>query len=158
MLVVADSSALLALAACRRLDLLERIFTEVRVPQAVFSEVAIEGKPEGEALRNYLSGKVVSVDLDAFVIGGGDLGRGELEAMALCKHLRADFLLADDRKARNAAKANNIEVVGTLGLLIVAKRRGMVDALSPLVARMVSSGIRISERLIKETLALAGEA
>lgn len=157
MLVVADSSALLALATCQRLDLLERLFTEVKVPQAVLEEVVIEGKAQSETLREFLAARVVSVHRAACTISAGDLGRGELEAMALYKQLRADFLLVDDKRARNVARENHIEVIGTLGTLLLAKRRGMVEALAPLVERMVASGIRISERLIRDTLSLAGE-
>lgn len=44
MLIVADSSALVALALCGGLELLDRLFEDVRVPQAVYDEVVVEGK------------------------------------------------------------------------------------------------------------------
>ena len=113
MLIVADSSALVSLANCRCLHVLGNLFDEVKVPQAVFDEVVIEGKPEAEALHSYLKGKVVSVDLTQFVIDAGGLGRGEIEAMALYKRLHASLLLVDDKRARKVARLNKIEIVGS---------------------------------------------
>jgi len=60
-------------------DALDKVFDKVNVPQAVFDEVIIPGKPEAEILRNYLEGKIVNIDLAGFVIDAGGLGRGELE-------------------------------------------------------------------------------
>jgi hypothetical protein len=59
MLIVADSSALVALALCDGLELLSRLFAEIRVPQAVYDEVIVEGKPAAQMLQNYLKGKVM---------------------------------------------------------------------------------------------------
>ncbi len=83
MLVVADTSALLALAACESLELLDALFHEVRVPPAVFRECTEAGKPSADVLGSYLRERVAEVNLEAFVIAAAGLGRGELEAMAL---------------------------------------------------------------------------
>lgn len=55
MLIIADSSALVALAICDGLRLLDQLFEEIKVPQTVFNEVAVEGKPVAEILRQYLT-------------------------------------------------------------------------------------------------------
>jgi uncharacterized protein len=55
MLIIADSSALVALAVCDGLPLVDRLFEAVKVPQAVFDEVIVEGKPAAEVLRAYLA-------------------------------------------------------------------------------------------------------
>jgi len=59
MRVVADASALLALAACDGLHLLDALFRTVQVPRAVFRECTVPGKPEAERLAGYLRDKVV---------------------------------------------------------------------------------------------------
>ncbi|MCI5131743.1 MAG: hypothetical protein D3904_09505 [Candidatus Electrothrix sp. EH2] len=64
MLIIADSSALVALALCNELELLDRLFAEVRVPQAVYEEVIVEGKPAAQTLQVYLQGKIVPVPLE----------------------------------------------------------------------------------------------
>ncbi|CAN2042013.1 hypothetical protein GMMP15_660056 [Candidatus Magnetomoraceae bacterium gMMP-15] len=63
MLIIADSSALVALALCKGLEWLDQLFDEVKVPKAVFKEVVIAGKSETNTLRKYLTGKTASVDL-----------------------------------------------------------------------------------------------
>jgi predicted nucleic acid-binding protein len=158
MLVVADTSALLALAACESLGLLDVLFHEVRVPPAVFRECVHPGKPGAELLDTYLRERVVDVDLNQFVIAAAGLGRGELEAMALYKKIRADRLLLDDNRARKVAQLNGLRVVGSVGVLLLAKSEGYIPLVLPLLDRIQSAGIYLSAAVIEEVLRLAGEA
>jgi predicted nucleic acid-binding protein len=103
MLVVADTSSLVALAAAGSLNLLDRLFQEVRVPTAVETELLIPGKPPFADLQEFLRGKVLTVDLTRYVIAAPGLGAGELEAMALYKALSADQLLVDDDRPKGRA-------------------------------------------------------
>ena len=157
MLIVADSSALIALAICDSLVLLDQLFDNIKVPQAVFNEVIIDGKPVANTLKAYLKGKVISVDLTAYVINAGGLGRGELEAMALYRYLQADYLLIDDRRARKVAKINQMTITGSQGILLFAKQQGLITHVKPFLDKLRTSNIRISERVITKTLKLAGE-
>lgn len=158
MLVVADTSALLALASCDSLLLLDALFREVRVPPAVFRECTVADKPEAERLTKYLRDKVIEVaDLSDFVIAATGLGKGELEAMALYKRLQADFLLLDDSRARKIAHLNNVEVIGSLGVLLLAKVDALLPAIKPRIDAIQAAGIYLSESLVAEALRLAGE-
>lgn len=157
MLIIADSSALVALAVCDGLKLLDQLFEEIKVPQTVFNEVVVEGKPEAESLRIYLANKTVAVDLTNVVVTSGGLGQGEIEAMALYKALDADYLLIDDRRARNVARLNRITITGSQGILLLAKYKGLITNVKPFLDRLSESGIRIDERLIQKTLLLANE-
>lgn len=157
MMVIADTSALIALAACRSLHLLEELFDDVRVPPAVLKECTVTGRPEADALLVYLSSKVVEVDLALFVIATPGLGRGELEAMALYRKLSANLLLVDDQRARKVARFNGMNVVGSVGVLLAARQRGKVSSLRPLLEAIQRAGIYISHELVAETLRLAGE-
>jgi len=157
MLIIADSSALVALAICDGLKLLDCLFEEIKVPKAVFNKVVIEGKPAAEILWVYLSGKIALVDLTNVVVTSGGLGQGEIEAMALYKTLHADYLLIDDKRARNVARLNNITIVGSQGILLLAKHKGLISNVKPFLGRLAVSDIRIDERLIRKTLLLANE-
>jgi len=157
MLIVADSSALIALAICDSLVLLDQLFDDIKVPQAVFDEVIIDGKPVAKTLKEYLNGKVVSAELTVYVINAGGLGRGELEAMALYKQLQADYLLIDDRRARKVAQFNQITITGSQGILLLAKQQGFITHVKPFLEQLRTSNIRISERVIMKTLKLARE-
>ena len=158
MLVVADTSALLALVGCQGLPLLDGVFGEVRVPRAVFDECTVFGRPGADVLEEYLRAKVTDVDLSELVIAAGGLGRGELEAMALYKRLGADRLLIDDRRARRVAQINRVEVIGSIGVLLLAKRAGLVPAVRPLLGAIEAAGIYLSERVLTEALRLADES
>lgn len=129
----------------------------IAVPQTVFNEVVIEGKPEAENLRIYLADKTVSVDLTNVVVTSGGLGQGEIEAMALYKALDADYLLIDDRRARNVARINHISITGSQGILLLAKYKGLITNVKPFLDRLAESNIRIDDRLIRKTLLLANE-
>jgi hypothetical protein len=157
MLVVADTSALVALAACDALALLDDLFQDVRVSPAVLRESTVAGKAEAERLEAYLRGRVVEVDIKDFVIAVSGLGQGELEAMALYKHLHADRLLVDDYRARKVAHMNEIEVIGSLGVLLRAKESGLLAEVRPFVFAIQAAGIHYSEQLVIEALRLAGE-
>lgn len=89
MLIVADSSALVALAACDALEFLTALYDDVKVPQAVYDEVTVSGKSEARSLAKFLQERIVMVDSTQFVFAAGGLGRGEIEAMLLYKNLAA---------------------------------------------------------------------
>jgi uncharacterized protein len=157
MIVVADSSALVALACCDSLELLADLFREVRVPEAVFRECVVPAKPESRRLETFLRGRVLAVEFEVLPSVGSGLGPGELEAMALYRELSADRLLADDSRARKAALALGMEVVGSLGVLVRAKQLGLLEAVLPAVAKAQTAGIYYSQELISRALHVAGE-
>jgi predicted nucleic acid-binding protein len=157
MLVIADSSALVALALCGGLDLLDQLFDEIKVPQAVYQEVIVKGKPAAQTLQTYLQGKVIPVSLSSIIITGSGLGQGEMEAMALYKTTHADYLLVDDSRARKVARLNKITITGSLGILLLAKHRGIIKQVKPHLDQLRQTNLRISASLIQRTLSLARE-
>lgn len=157
MLIIADSSALVALATCSALDILVSLYETVNVPQSVYDEIASPYKPQGMALANFLQGRIVRVDTRQFVLSAGGLGQGEIEAMALYKLLGADLLLIDDRRARLVAEANQIQCIGTLGALLQAKRKGLVGEISSYINALSASPLHYQEALLQKVLQLAGE-
>jgi predicted nucleic acid-binding protein len=158
MIVIADSSALVALSICECLPVLDTLFVEVKVPQAVYDEVCIFGKSESQALTVYLEGKVYNALVDKHIEKPNGLGKGELAAISLYKHLSADLLLIDDARARKVAYLNNLEVIGSLGVLLLAKQKGLINAIKPCINRLRSSEIFISEHLLEKLLVVANES
>src|SRR6266540_1542778 len=114
-------------------------------------------KPQSNALRSFLSGRGVKVDTSQWVLTAGGLGRGEIEAMALYKQLSADMLLIDDHRARVIAEHNQINCIGALGLLLVAKQRGKIDQITPYIQKLRNSSIHYGDILLDRVLKLAGE-
>ncbi len=157
MLIIADTSALIAVATCNGLDWLDVLFTEIQVPQAVFKEATTQGKPQANTLKSYLANKVIDIDLSNFIIATQGLGSGELEAMALYKHQNADNLLIDDLRARKAASYNKIKIIGSIGILLLAKDKGLIPAIKPYLELIQQSEIHIGKELIQQALTLAKE-
>lgn len=78
MIIVAGASPLVALAVCDCLHILENLFEEVKVAQAVYDEVTVEHKPAANKLNDYLQDKVSNLTLDDYIISGDTLDEGEL--------------------------------------------------------------------------------
>lgn len=159
MIVIADSSALVALSICNVLDLLEPLFDDVKVPQAVFDELTLsDNKPESRALRSFLIDKIISISPDlAMIKKTNGLGKGELESIALYQQLNADLLLIDDARAKKVAYLNNLEVMGSLGVLLLAKHQGLILEIRPLLENIKQSNIFISDSLLEHILKIADE-
>jgi len=153
-MIIGDSSALVALAVMDRLSLLEEIFDEIFVPQAVYDEVSIDNKPQSLKLELFLADKIIQVKLDISKMG---LGQGELEAITLYQNTKADFLLIDDRRAKNFAKLNGIEVIGSLGVILLAKEKGLIESVRDDFKKLLDSNLFISQSLIDKILKEVGE-
>ncbi len=153
MIIIADSSPLVALATCHSLWLLDNLFEQVKVPPAVFQEVTIPGKSQAKILQSYLASKVTAVELSNYSLNQiQSLGQGELEAMALYLQLTADFLLIDDAKAKKVASVNHIEVIGSLGVLRLAKQQGLINEIKPLIEIITTTNIYLSKAVITKVL------
>jgi predicted nucleic acid-binding protein len=156
MIIIADSSALVGLATCEALFLLDKLFDIVQVPKAVYEECTIKGKSVADILENYLKNKVVDV-----TIGNIDLpeslGKGETQAILLYKQQVADYLLIDDNRARKIAKLNDCKVIGSLGILLLAKQKNLIPLVTPYLEILENSFLFLNENLIEQVKKMAGE-
>jgi predicted nucleic acid-binding protein len=158
MIVICDTSPIIALSVMNKLDLLERLFKEVIIPASVFSELNVTNKPEAQQIIAWAHGKVVSTtNMHLMRSFNLLLGTGESEAMALYFEKEADFLLIDEKKGRKIAIYNKINIVGSLGILLLAKQKGLILEIRPLLNQLQQSYIRISDELYKKTIELAKE-
>jgi predicted nucleic acid-binding protein len=157
--IIADSGPLISLARVELLSLLQGLFGVVRIPETVMREVtqgAAEGRAGAADVRAATWIEVVRVDPVA--MAGYELlvDAGEAAAIALAK-AEGGLLLMDDNRGRRLALRLGLAVKGTLGILVLAKRRGHIERVSPVLEMLLSHGIRISQRLIDATLSEVGE-
>ena len=155
MILIADSSALIALAVIDKLEILEELFGEVYVPRAVYDEVSHQSKGESEKLARYCKDKVLDITSDVNL--NITLGIGESEAIILYKEKRADFLLCDDKKAKKFARNFGVNVIGSLGILLKAKEAKLILEVSPLIEKLKLSQIFIDDKTFELVLNMAGE-
>ena len=144
---VVDTSCLIGLEGVARLDILQALFDPVIVPPAVAREF---GTPlpwlRVEAPTNHTLISALKMLLD----------EGEAEAIALASELGHTIVL-DDSQARAAARNLGLKVVGTIGLLLKAKRGGVIPSVRPVIEDLELHGFYLSAALREEALRLAGE-
>ena len=158
MLIVSDTSPLIALALCDKLDLLDKLFDQVCIPLAVFNELAIPDKPEAAKITEWARNKIVSVKDTATVKALSlNLDLGESEALSLYWETSADFLLIDEKRGRTIALRNGAKIIGTIGILFAAKQRGFITLIKPFLEILIRNGFRISNVHYHQYLERAGE-
>jgi predicted nucleic acid-binding protein len=157
MLIAADTSALVALSAIRRLDLLRRLGPEVWLPPAVVKELITDGdgwKNAEEAQAEFAKREWLhpwTTEFTRLPTSSSKLGRGEIEAVSLAFEFNGTCLI-DERKGRAFASAHGVPVIGALGVLCRSKRDGLVAEIKPLVMNMVLCGIIYAPDLISRVL------
>jgi predicted nucleic acid-binding protein len=155
-IVVPDAGPLIYLGGAGHLELLRSLYAEVVVPRVVIDEIVIAGagltgaREVGAA--TWLRVEEVAPDPGLLAL----LDPGEAAAIPLADRLHAT-LLADDAGARTVAAQRGIPVVGTLGVLIAAKRKRLLSEVAPVIAHMESLGMFVSAGLREEVLRIAGE-
>jgi len=156
--VIANNTPLVALWVLGRLDLLRELYDEVLIPQAVYEEfVATERAVRQAALENAPWIRPVSLanPQRARIYIGLDLG--EAEVLTLAEERAARLVIIDELKGRRYAQRLEMPLTGTLGLLLLAKERGLVANLAPLLVELQEAGLYLGAALIDRALRLAGE-
>lgn len=132
-----------------RTDILESLFEKVIVPSAVVREC-----PSGigpcvvEEIQNRALVDALNLQVDI----------GESEAVALAIENPGCILILDDKKARRVATSMGVQVVGTVGLILRAKRLGIVPSVTKVLDELDVVGFRMSGALRSEAIKLAGES
>ncbi|MGE5263649.1 MAG: DUF3368 domain-containing protein [Acidobacteriota bacterium] len=157
--VVLNTTPIIALALIGKLDLLQQLYGQVLIPPAVRDEI-LSGGPKGSGVAelqksNWIRTTLLTDPSRADLIS--DLDRGEAEVIALAKELNASLVIIDEHLGRQHAKRLGLKLTGTIGVLLEAKRKGLVPVVKPLLEQLVRGGIRLSDALVMEALRLAGE-
>lgn len=163
-IVVADTGPLIALGRVECLKLLHDLYQDVLIPPAVRDELHLgSGRPgarqSAEALEQgwlqvqELSAGSAQALSDLMLV----LDPGEAEAILLAEEMNCKFLLIDERKGRAIANRRGVPVVGIAGVLLAAKKRGLIDAVMPILQNMEQAGYRMAAGLTKEIARLARE-
>ena len=158
MLIVSDTSPIIALAVCGKLDLLDKLFDQVYIPQAVYNELAIPDKPKSREIIEWAKNKVIPAkNRTAISALSLNLDPGESEALSLYWETKADFLLIDEKRGRIIAIRNGIKTIGTIGILLFAKQRRLISLVKPFLDILMNNSFRISDILYNQILERTGE-
>ena len=89
--------------------------------------------------------------------GNGERDKGESKVIALAKEQNINTVIIDELKGRKIASRHNLTVIGSLGILVIAKKQGLISNVKNLMAEMENYGIRIGDYLKDQVLEKAGE-
>jgi predicted nucleic acid-binding protein len=158
MMLVADASPIISFARAERLKLLQQVVSTLWIPEAVFQEIVVEGKPGATEVRQGGWIRLQAVMQTERVVGlPRKLGRGEREAILLAEELQG-ILLVDEPSARQEAVRRNIPLLGSLSILREAKLQGLIPEVKSHLDALQATGFRISDALYARFLREMGES
>ena len=157
--IVINTSPWIALSICGKVSLLRSLYAEVYMPLGVREEI-LQGVEKGIGIKELEESTWVKVEkvIDAEKVKLlYELGQGEAEVIILAKERKIKRVLIDEKVARLQATVLGLDVIGTLGLLLKAKKSGIVPAISPLIKKMLRKGIWIGDTIVEGILKEAKE-
>ncbi len=156
---IVNASPLILLWKADYLYLLPELAEVICVPETVKREIQAkdEGTPIVQALRDdtkfsIIEDRDITPDLWAW-----DLGCGETQVLIHAKGGSAQRAVLDDMEARRCAKAQGVTVIGTLGIIGRAKRKGIIQRARPVIHHLCEVGLYASDELVKWVLSEVGE-
>lgn len=158
--VVADASPLIVLFKSGLAGLLPGLFSEVVVPVPVRREVEAHGKVDAVSTGLANAGWATSVgDLPIPpLIAAWDLGVGESSVLAHAMRQHGMWAILDDRAARTCARTLQIRTPGTVGMIVLAKRRGLIPSARDALAKVTDAGCWLSADVVRAALIESAES
>jgi predicted nucleic acid-binding protein len=161
LIVVSNTSPIINLAAVGHLNLLQQLYNEITIPEAVYREIVIVGAGQAGShevqTASWINTRTVS-NQTGITLMEIELDRGEAEAIALAAELSADLLLLDERRARRIASRLGLRYIGVLGVLLDAKNRGDLTAVKPVLEALITqAGFWVSTDLYARVIEASGE-
>ncbi len=147
--VLADTSCLIALTKIDAIHLLQRLYGQIYITEEIAREF-------GESLPEWI--KIQRVEnLGYQQILSSFLDPGEASVLALAFELDNVLLILDDLKGRKEAERLGFRITGTLGVLYKAKETGLINKIKPYIDKLATVGFRLSPNVIDEILKISGE-
>ena len=159
-IAVVNTSPIIYLSSINQLSLFKKLFNEVYIPDAVKQEVLSGGRDsfgvkeiktekwlKTKKIRNKLAKEYLLTEIDD----------GEAEIIILAEELKAGTIIMDDKLGKRVAKLRDIKVVGTLRILVAAKKKGLITEVKPLIEKLKENGFWLSNNVYKAILREAKE-
>lgn len=147
--VISDTSCFIALDRINKLEILHHLFDTILTTPSVQQEF-------GKALPSWISIKEATnhdkiIELEAI------LDKGEASAIALALQMKDSVIIIDEKKGRKIAKSYNLQVIGSLKVLLIAKQKGVIDKIYPIIQELESENFRFSKVIVDQVLSEANE-
>jgi predicted nucleic acid-binding protein len=159
MIVISDTTPLISLMKIGHLDLIHQLFGEIQVPEAVFKELTSNNRFQNESKQieecPYINKvKVVDIKSVELLRKASGLDLGESEAIILSDYVNASYLLMDEAKGRKVAQKMGIQIMGTIGMLMIAYKEKLLskEEIISCIHILKNSGRHISEKLYEQLM------
>jgi predicted nucleic acid-binding protein len=148
-IVISDTSCLILLKKINEIELLKISYGKIFVTDVIASEFG-EELPAWITIKNATDPNIIKTIQQL-------VDPGEASAFALALEMPETLLIIDDGTAKKVAKSLGIKTTGTLGVLIQAKKRGLIVSVKPILAKIAATDFRITQKLVNKVLELTGE-
>jgi len=156
-IVISNTTPIISLASINRLDLLEKMFSKIVIPEAVYNEI--------KAKQHYGYSEIDNAFIEVQKITGylykdfllKELDAGEAETIILAKEMNADFVIIDESLGYKIANNVGLTAIRTLSVLLKAKEKGYIFQLKPLLDQMINNGRWYSNNVYQAILMQANE-
>ena len=161
MTIVSNTSPISNLAKVGQLSLMQQVYGKILIPNAVHQEL-LDVRAGDVVIRAVQAAEwleIQAVQNQALVNElRTQINIGEAEAIALAVEVNAARLIIDERLGRQAAKDLGMRIIGVLGMLLLAKRQGLIGTVKPIVDNLINqANFRISSQLYADVLNAANE-
>lgn len=155
---ITNTSPIISLAKIDQLSLLTTMCRELLVPQPVVAEI-LDGPLSDPARQIFEHGWGIIVspqDVPTELVEWG-LGPGETAVLAVALERNSATVVLDDSAARTCAKTMRIEVIGTLGVVLRAKRKGIIPSATDVLESLIAAGLHLDQKVVASALQGIGE-
>ena len=161
MTLVFNASPVIVLAKAGLLNPLSHLGSPALIPQAVVDEILkVDDATDPAKLWFEGSGfpfqRVANPHIPPF-LAAWDLGAGESAVIAVAAPIPSAVAVLDDLAARRCAQAHDIPIIGTLGLILLAKKHGIIPTASAAITAVINAGLFVSDATVAEIRNKAGE-
>jgi len=139
-IIISDTSCLIALSNIELLDILKELYDEIIITKEVQDEFG--KKLPDWIIRLEVKDKQKQSEIER------NLDKGEASSIALALEIKNSTLIIDEIKGRRIAKSYNINIIGTIGILLIADKRGLIKDVLSVILKLVNKGFRLSDDLL----------
>lgn len=160
MTIICNATPLINFAAINRLDILQAVFGKVIIPQAVYKETTDSDFANSQTIIQATNSDWLQVCSLTLEMNNPlpELDAGEREVIALALERREHRVLLDEKRARQVAQDMGLQVIGTIGTLLLAKNKQVIPRVAPLLDAMIDiARYWVNKSLYEEVLQQAKE-
>jgi len=154
---VFDASPLIVLGKAELLTTISPLASYWVIPEIVVQEVSQKSPIEPFLRQLSENAKIKRQSMENLLVANWNLGEGESEAITLAMENSGYGVILDDLQARKCAKVLNLPLIGSLGLIVKAKKEGLLEVAKPAFQKLMASGLYVAPQLIETVLISIGE-